>query len=60
MSQTNDYLNSLFSLDGKTALVTGGATGIGYMITHAMVSAGAKVYIASRKFEACEKAAESR
>ncbi len=59
MSQTNDYLGSLFSLDGKTALVTGGATGIGYMITHALVSAGAKVYIASRKFEACEKAAES-
>ena len=59
MSQTNDYLGSLFSLEGKTALVTGGATGIGYMITHALVSAGAKVYIASRKFEACENAAES-
>ncbi|NOR20985.1 MAG: SDR family oxidoreductase [Xanthomonadales bacterium] len=55
----NDYLGSLFNLQGKTALVTGGATGIGYMITHALVSAGAKVYIASRKFEACEKAAES-
>ncbi len=59
MSSISDYTASIFSLEGKTALVTGGATGIGYMITHALVSAGAKVYIASRKFEACQKAAES-
>ncbi len=59
MSTINEYTASIFSLEGKTALVTGGATGIGYMITHALVSAGAKVYIASRKLEACEKAAES-
>lgn len=57
MSTIKDYTASIFSLEGKTALVTGGATGIGYMITHALVSAGAKVYIASRKFEACQKAA---
>ncbi len=59
MSTINEYTASIFSLEGKTALVTGGATGIGYMITHALVSAGAKVYIASRKFEACQKAAAS-
>jgi len=59
LSTINDYTASIFSLEGKTALVTGGATGVGYMITHALVSAGAKVYIASRKFEACQKAAES-
>ena len=59
MSTIDEYTASIFSLEAKTALVTGGATGIGYMITHALVSAGAKVYIASRKFEACEKAAES-
>jgi NAD(P)-dependent dehydrogenase (short-subunit alcohol dehydrogenase family) len=59
VSSISDYTASIFSLDGKTALVTGGATGIGYMITHALVSAGAKVYIASRKFEACQKVAES-
>ncbi len=58
MSAINEYTASIFSLEGKTALVTGGATGIGYMITHALVSAGAKVYIASRKFEACQNAAE--
>lgn len=59
MSTVNEYTASIFSLEGKTALVTGGATGIGFMITHALVSAGARVYIASRKFEACKKAAES-
>jgi len=59
LSTINEYTASIFSLEGKTALVTGGSTGIGFMITHALVSAGAKVYIASRKLESCEKAAES-
>jgi NAD(P)-dependent dehydrogenase (short-subunit alcohol dehydrogenase family) len=59
LNKVSEYTASLFSLEGKTALVTGGATGIGLMITHALVSAGAKVYIASRKFDACQKTAES-
>lgn len=59
MSTINEYTGSIFSLEGKVALVTGGATGIGYMITHALVAAGAQVYIASRKLEACQQAAES-
>ncbi len=59
MSTIEKYTASLFSLEGKTALVTGGATGIGFMITHALVSAGARVYIASRKLEACQQAAEN-
>ena len=58
MTTINEYTNSLFSLEGKTALVTGGATGIGLMITHALVAAGARVYIASRKLEACQAAAD--
>ncbi|MBK5190283.1 MAG: SDR family NAD(P)-dependent oxidoreductase [Methanosarcinales archaeon] len=45
----------LFSLKGKTALVTGGATGIGNMIATALVEAGASVIIASRKEEDCKK-----
>jgi NAD(P)-dependent dehydrogenase (short-subunit alcohol dehydrogenase family) len=59
LQNVRDYTASFFGLEGKTALVTGGSTGIGYMITHALVSAGARVYIASRKLEACRKAADS-
>ncbi len=44
---------ALFDLTGKTALVTGGATGIGRMAAEAMVRAGAHVLIASRKGDAC-------
>ncbi|MGI9355510.1 MAG: 3-oxoacyl-ACP reductase, partial [Rhizobiaceae bacterium] len=39
------YLENLFSVSGKTALVTGGATGIGRMMAEALVMAGAKVMI---------------
>ena len=43
----------LFDLRGKTALVTGGATGIGRMATTGLMAAGARVLIASRKGDAC-------
>ena len=39
------------SLDDRHALVTGGATGIGLAITKSLVSAGARVTIASRNIE---------
>ena len=52
-----DYLESLFGLSGKTALVTGGATGIGRMCAEALANAGARVLIVSRKGEACHAAA---
>ena len=50
--------DTLFSVRGKTALVTGGATGIGRMAAEALVRAGARVLIASRKGAACEAVAE--
>lgn len=50
-------LEELFSLNGKTALVTGAATGIGRMTATALVRAGCDVMIASRKAEACEAVA---
>ena len=48
----------LYSLKGKKALVTGGATGIGRMIATALSRAGAEVMIASRKADACQATAE--
>ena len=51
------YLDEIFGVGGKTALVTGGATGIGRMIATALVRGGARVLICSRKAEACEKVA---
>ena len=50
--------DALFSLTGKSALITGGATGIGHMAAEALVRAGAHVMIASRKGDACAEAAE--
>ena len=50
--------DKLFSLAGKTALVTGGATGIGRMAAHGLVAAGARVLIASRKGAACAAVAD--
>ena len=46
-------MSSLFSVNGKIALVTGGTSGIGYMIAQGLVKHGVKVYVASRKAEAC-------
>ena len=51
-------LNELFSVKGKTAIVTGGSRGIGYMIATGLLSAGAKVYITARKAAACDAAAK--
>lgn len=48
----------LFDMTGKTALVTGGASGIGYMAAEALMGAGCNVMIASRKAHACEGAAD--
>jgi NAD(P)-dependent dehydrogenase (short-subunit alcohol dehydrogenase family) len=51
--------NELFNLTGRVALVTGGATGIGLMITRGLVAAGAKVYIAGRRQDVLDKAVRS-
>ena len=49
---------TLFSLEGRTALVTGGSRGIGRMIADGFIQQGATVYISSRKAEACDTTAE--
>lgn len=51
-------MTDLFSLAGRTALITGGSRGIGKMIAAGYIAAGAKVYISARKEAACRETAE--
>ena len=51
-------VKKLLSLEGKTAVITGGSKGLGYMTAEGFAEAGAKILLCSRKADECEAAAE--
>jgi NAD(P)-dependent dehydrogenase (short-subunit alcohol dehydrogenase family) len=51
-------MSDLFSLSGRTALITGGTSGIGFAAARAMAAAGARVAITSRDPDRADKGAE--
>jgi NAD(P)-dependent dehydrogenase (short-subunit alcohol dehydrogenase family) len=53
-----EAFDRLFDMTGRTVIVTGGTRGIGLALAEGYVLAGARVVVASRKPDACERAAE--
>ncbi|QDR81202.1 SDR family NAD(P)-dependent oxidoreductase [Sporomusa termitida] len=51
-------MENIFSLEGKNAVVVGGAGGIGQAIAQGLAEAGAKVAIASRSMDSLQRAAQ--
>ncbi|CCO34560.1 short-chain dehydrogenase [Rhizoctonia solani AG-1 IB] len=51
------HRNNLYDVKDRVALVTGGGTGIGLMITETLVKNGAKVYIGSRRDDKVQQVA---
>jgi NAD(P)-dependent dehydrogenase (short-subunit alcohol dehydrogenase family) len=51
-------MKNLFSVDGKTVVITGGSSGIGAMMAQGFLEGGAKVYITARKAERLHAKAE--
>jgi NAD(P)-dependent dehydrogenase (short-subunit alcohol dehydrogenase family) len=52
-------IQELFSLKGKTAIITGGGRGLGQQIAIAYAEAGANVVVCSRNLDACQQFTQS-
>ena len=55
----HEYLQALFSLQGQTALVTGGSGQLGKALALALAQAGAKVAVLGRRLEPCRQVVEA-
>ncbi|TFY62098.1 hypothetical protein EVG20_g6826 [Dentipellis fragilis] len=55
-TQTMSLITDLFSVAGRTAVITGGGAGIGYSMAEAWVKNGGKVYINARREEPLKEA----
>lgn len=54
-----EAFEKVFGLDGKTAVVTGGGTGLGFAIAGCIAAAGGRVIILGRREEVLKKACDS-
>lgn len=54
----SDYINELFSLEGKVSIVTGGTGVLGGMMARGLAQAGANVAIVGRRRDKAEAAAQ--
>ena len=52
------HTSTIFDLQGRVALISGGGTGIGLMIARGLAANGAKVYIGSRRKDVLQKVAD--
>ncbi len=55
----SSFIQKLFSMEGQTALVTGGSGALGGVMARALAAAGARVAVMGRRAEPCEQLAEA-